>query len=54
MGAAGAPLTAGERASTPSFYRRAVGHAHELRDRYCFLDLAAQSGRLADFVAGEG
>jgi glycerol-1-phosphate dehydrogenase [NAD(P)+] len=54
MRAAGAPLTAGELGVDPAFYRRAVGHAHELRDRYCFLDLAAQSGRLAEFVAGEG
>ena len=37
----------------PAFYRRAVGHAHEIRDRYGFLDLAAQSGRLAGFAAGE-
>lgn len=54
MRAAGAPLTAAELGVDPRFYRRAVGHAHELRDRYCFLDLAAQSGRLAEFAAGEG
>ena len=54
MRAAGAPLTAAELGVDPAFYRRAVGHAHELRDRYCFLDLAAQSGRLAGFAAGEG
>ena len=53
MRAAGAPLTAAELGVDPGFYRRAVGHAHELRDRYCFLDLAAQSGRLAEFAAGE-
>jgi hypothetical protein len=38
----------------PALYRRAVGGAQELRDRYGFLDLAAQSGRLAEFAAGEG
>jgi len=54
MGAAGAPLTAAALGVDPVLYRRAVGGAYELRDRYCFLDLAAQSGRLADFAAGEG
>lgn len=51
---AGVPLTAQELGIDPAFYRRAVGHAHEIRDRYSFLDLAAQAGRLADFAAGEG
>ena len=54
MRAAGAPLTAAELGMDPALYRRAVGGAYQLRDRYCFLDLAAQSGRLAEFVAGEG
>lgn len=54
MRAAGAPLTAAELGVEPAFYRRAVGHAHELRDRYGFLDLAAQAGTLAGFAAGEG
>jgi hypothetical protein len=31
-----------------------VGHAHEIRDRYSVLDLAAQAGVLEDFAAGEG
>jgi glycerol-1-phosphate dehydrogenase [NAD(P)+] len=34
-------------------YREAVGHAHELRDRYGFLDLAAQAGFLETFAQGE-
>ncbi|MFL5331845.1 MAG: iron-containing alcohol dehydrogenase [Geminicoccaceae bacterium] len=51
---AGAALEAGELGVEPTFYRRAVGHAHELRDRYGFLDLAAQAGRLQEFAAGEG
>jgi glycerol-1-phosphate dehydrogenase [NAD(P)+] len=38
----------------PGFYREAVGHAHEIRDRYSVLDLAAQAGVLEDFAAGEG
>lgn len=53
MRAAGAALRAHELGIDPDFYRRAVGHAHEIRDRYGFLDLAAQSGRLAGFAAGE-
>ena len=31
----------------------AVGHAHEIRDRWSFLDLAAHSGLLDSFVAGD-
>lgn len=53
MRAAGVALHAHELGIDPAFYRRAVGHAHEIRDRYSFLDLAAQAGRLADFAAGE-
>jgi glycerol-1-phosphate dehydrogenase [NAD(P)+] len=37
----------------PAFYREAVAHAHEIRDRYGFLDLAAQAGVLERFAAGE-
>ena len=54
MRAAGAPLTAAGLGVDPALYRRAVGGAHELRDRYGFLDLAAQAGTLAGFAAGEG
>lgn len=32
----------------PDFYREAVGHAREIRDRYTFLDLAADSGMFDD------
>jgi glycerol-1-phosphate dehydrogenase [NAD(P)+] len=53
MRAAGVPMHAHELGIDPAFYRHAVGHAHEIRDRYGFLDLAAQSGRLAGFAAGE-
>ena len=37
----------------PAFWREAVGHAHEIRDRWSFLDLAAHTGLLDAFVAGE-
>lgn len=53
MRAAGAPLRAVDLGIDPDLFRRAVGHAHEIRDRYGFLDLAAQAGRLAGFAAGE-
>ncbi|MEZ5859579.1 MAG: iron-containing alcohol dehydrogenase [Geminicoccaceae bacterium] len=38
----------------PAAYRAAVAHAHEIRDRFGFLDLAAHAGRLEAFAAGEG
>jgi glycerol-1-phosphate dehydrogenase [NAD(P)+] len=53
MRAAGTAMHAHELGIEPAFYRHAVAHAHEIRDRYGFLDLAAQSGRLDGFAAGE-
>jgi glycerol-1-phosphate dehydrogenase [NAD(P)+] len=47
---AGAPTRPGELGWSRDFYRAAVGHAREIRNRYTFLDLAAGSGRLAGFV----
>ena len=41
---AGAPTTHGDLGWSEAFYRDAVRHARELRDRYTFLDLAADSG----------
>ncbi len=49
----GMPRTAAELGVDGALYRQAVGHAHELRDRYGFLDLAAQSGALEAFAARE-
>jgi glycerol-1-phosphate dehydrogenase [NAD(P)+] len=54
MHAAGVPMRAETLGIDPGLYRRAVGHAHEIRDRYGFLDLAAQAGRLEGFAAEEG
>jgi glycerol-1-phosphate dehydrogenase [NAD(P)+] len=51
--AAGMPHRGRDLGLDPAFYRQAVAHAHEIRDRYCFLDLAAQAGMLAAFAAGE-
>ena len=53
MAAAELPRTAAELGVDPAFYRRAVGHGHEIRDRYTILDLAAQAGQLEGFAAGE-
>jgi glycerol-1-phosphate dehydrogenase [NAD(P)+] len=44
--AAGAPVRPRDIHLPEAFYRQAVRHAREIRDRYTFLDLAAESGRL--------
>ena len=49
--AAGAPMKSADIGVPADFYRRAVGQAREIRDRYTFLDLAGDSGRLAPFAA---
>lgn len=36
-----------------TFWQEAVGHAHEIRDRFSFLDLAWHTGLLEPFVEGE-
>lgn len=51
--AAGMPASAQAIGLDPAFYRHALGHAHLTRDRYGFLDLAAQAGALEPFVAAE-
>lgn len=48
---AGAPVCAADLGWPGRFYRDAVRHAREIRNRYTFLDLAAQSNRLESFVA---
>ena len=35
---------------TPDFYREAVRHARELRDRFTMLDFAAHAGMLDPFI----
>jgi glycerol-1-phosphate dehydrogenase [NAD(P)+] len=40
----GAPTTPEDLALPTDFYRDAVVHAREIRDRFTFLDLAADSG----------
>ncbi|MDH3792881.1 MAG: sn-glycerol-1-phosphate dehydrogenase, partial [Rhodospirillales bacterium] len=43
---AGAPTTPEALGWPAAFYREAVRHAREIRDRYTFLDLAGDSGLL--------
>jgi glycerol-1-phosphate dehydrogenase [NAD(P)+] len=53
LAAAGGPITAGELGVPVDFYREAVLHCSEMRNRFSFLDIAADAGLLEDFVAGE-
>lgn len=47
------PMTGADLGLPSEFYREAVVHCREMRNRYSFLDLAADSGILEDFAAGE-
>jgi glycerol-1-phosphate dehydrogenase [NAD(P)+] len=51
--AAGGPTTAEELGVPVDFWREAVRHAHEMRDRFAFVDLAADSGLLDEVAAAE-
>ncbi len=53
LDAAGGPKTAADLGLPVENYREAVIHCREMRNRYSFLDLAADSGILNDFAAGE-
>jgi glycerol-1-phosphate dehydrogenase [NAD(P)+] len=52
--AAGAPTTGVDLGLPSGFYRTAVRHAREIRDRYSILDLAGDAGVLEAFAAEEG
>ena len=54
LDAAGAPTRGVDLDLPRGFYRDAVRHAREIRDRYSILDLAGDAGLLEDFVAEEG
>jgi glycerol-1-phosphate dehydrogenase [NAD(P)+] len=54
LDAAGAPTTGAHLGLAPAFYRDAVRHAREIRDRYSILDLAGDAGVLDGFVVEEG
>ena len=47
---AGVAATSQELGLMPGFYRKAVRHARELRDRFTMLDLAAHAGILEPFI----
>ena len=51
--AAGGPTTARELGVPADFYREAVIHCREMRNRFSFLDIAADAGILEDFASGE-
>ena len=52
--AAGAPTTGVDLGLPSGFYRTAVRHAREIRDRHSILDLAGDAGVLEAFAAEEG
>ena len=52
--AARGPRTAAELGLDAGFYREAVLHCREMRNRFSFLDIAADAGTLDSFAAGEG
>ncbi len=54
LDAVGLATTRGALGLEPGFYREAVRHARETRDRYTMLDLAADAGLLLPFAEGEG
>lgn len=54
LAAAGGPITAEGLGVPVDFYREAVSHAHEMRDRFSFADIACDSGVLAQLAKKEG
>ncbi len=50
---AGGPLSAADLGLPVDIYRQALIHSREMRNRYSFLDIAADSGVLEDFAAME-
>ncbi len=50
---AGGPMTAADLGLPADIYREALVHCREMRNRYAFLDIAADAGLLEDFAAGE-
>ena len=53
LAAAGGATTATDLGVPVDFYREAVRHAHEMRNRFSFADLACDAGLLDDFAAEE-
>jgi glycerol-1-phosphate dehydrogenase [NAD(P)+] len=53
LAGAGGAVSAAELGVPVEFYREAVRHGHEMRNRFSFADLACDSGLLDDFAAAE-
>lgn len=53
LAAAGGPTSAQSLGVPVDFYREAVSHAHEMRDRFSFADVACDSGVLRQLAAQE-
>ncbi|HXT08436.1 MAG TPA: iron-containing alcohol dehydrogenase [Roseiarcus sp.] len=51
--ASGGPATAGELGLAVDFYREAIVHCREMRNRFSFFDIAADAGILQAFAQGE-
>jgi glycerol-1-phosphate dehydrogenase [NAD(P)+] len=51
--ASGGPTNARELGLPVHFYREAVVHCREMRNRFSFLDIAADAGEIETFAAGE-
>ena len=49
----GGAITASELGSPVDFYREAVRHGHEMRNRFSFADIACDSGILDEMSALE-
>ncbi|WP_244564479.1 sn-glycerol-1-phosphate dehydrogenase [Rhizobium sullae] len=50
---AGGPMTAADLGLPVEIYREALIYSREMRNRYSFLDIAADTGMLEDFAGGE-
>jgi glycerol-1-phosphate dehydrogenase [NAD(P)+] len=50
LAAAGAATRPDDLGIDPAFYREAVLHGREIRERYAMLDLAADAGLLEAFI----
>ncbi|MBX2856212.1 MAG: iron-containing alcohol dehydrogenase [Rhodobacteraceae bacterium] len=51
LAAAGGATTAAELGLDRDFYREAIRHAHEMRNRFSFVDIACDAGWLDEFAA---
>ena len=51
LAAVGGATSAAGLGLDPAFYREAVRHAHEMRNRFSFVDIACDAGLLDDFAA---